>query len=68
LRSFALTIDAGYAVGKALLSTLQPADLERTAETPFGAMTYGAFLVLSYGIHLTRFHIPQLEAFVAAQG
>jgi hypothetical protein len=66
LLAFRSAIDAGYHGCKAFLATVKPADLDRTANSPFGEMTLGGLLLLSFAGHIGRFHSPQLAAFVHA--
>ena len=61
LASFVAAMRAAYEGNRAFLRTLDSAALARTAVTPFGEMTLGELLLLSYEGHVGAVHLPQLE-------
>ncbi|MBX3086461.1 MAG: hypothetical protein KF716_32800 [Anaerolineae bacterium] len=63
--AFVLAMKAGVACCRQLVETLTQTDLLKEADTPFGRMSLGEFLVTSFTGHIHRFHGRQLAAFTA---
>ncbi len=66
LHTFRTALEVTYHGNLAFLDALTPADLALPAETPFGEMNLGSFLMLGYVGHPVRFHGEQLESFLVA--
>ncbi len=66
LNLFQRSIEEGSQGCKAFVASPGERDLELRADTRFGEMTLGAFLMVSFGGHIGRFHLPQLAAVTAA--
>lgn len=64
--NYRAALDLAYQGNLAFLSTLDPADLTRAGNTPFGEWPLGMMLQISYAGHPVGFHGEQLEAFLAA--
>lgn len=67
LEAFTLAMRAAYEGNRRFVQDLAAVDLSCMAETRFGVMTLGEFLLTSYQSHLGNFHVPQLEAFLTSQ-
>ncbi len=61
---FGRALAAAHAANLAFLRGLDPGDLDRRRTTPFGELSLGEFLLLSYERHLVAMHLPQLAAFL----
>jgi hypothetical protein len=66
VQTFRTALEVTYHGNLAFLDTLSPADLAVEANTRFGEMNLGGFLMLGYVGHPVRFHGQQLESFLGA--
>jgi hypothetical protein len=64
--NYQAALDLAYQGNLAFLAALDPADLNRTGQTPFGEWPLGTMLQISYAGHPMGFHGEQLEAFLPA--
>jgi hypothetical protein len=64
LAAFAVAMEAAYTGARAFVQDLDPTDLNRRADTPFGESSLGELLLGSVQGHIGAFHTPQLEAFL----
>ncbi|MEO8286919.1 MAG: DinB family protein [Chloroflexota bacterium] len=64
IAAFRTALKATYLGNLHFVSELDPADLDRTAVTPFGEWTLAELFVVCYNNHIYSTHAAQLEAFV----
>lgn len=64
VENYRAALNLAYHGNLAFLARLNPAELSRRGNTPFGEWTLGTMLEISYAGHPLNFHGEQLEAFI----